>query len=36
MEQVVPKIEEGKKDNNNKEKESENINNGNDTVKNNE
>ena len=28
MEQVVPKIEEGKKDNNNKEKESENINNG--------
>ena len=36
MEQVVPKIEEGKKDNNDKEKESENINNGNDTVKNNE
>ena len=36
MEQVVPKIEEGKKDNNDKEKESENINNGNDTIKNNE
>ena len=33
MEQVVPKIEEGKKDNNDKEKESENINNGNDTIK---